>query len=149
VPAALVLLSLLVPEPRTVRATTDQLAPTIHPALPGTANELWLVPGDGDISPRTLAAYRPLVDRAARYAAADYAAALPLVSRASLAATPLADYATYYTGLAQLRLSRTQEARATFHALNERKPAGYLAIGAAIGEAEAAETLGDSKAAMT
>ena len=46
-------------------------------------------------------------------------------------------------------MPRRPEARAIFHALNERKPGGYLAIGAALGEAEAAETLGDAKAAMT
>jgi soluble lytic murein transglycosylase len=146
--SALVLAGLLVPPSRVVRATSDQLAPTVHPPLPGTASELWLVPSDDDVNKRALAAYQPLVDGAARYAAGDYAAALPLVSRPSLASTPLADYAAYYTGLTQLRLSRTPEARATFHALTERKPAGYLAIGAALGEAEAAETVGDFKAAM-
>jgi len=145
---AFALLLLLRPQSADLRATGDQLAPTAHPPLPSTASELWLVPTDDDVSKRALASYQPLVDGAARYAAGEYAAAFPLVSRASLASTPLADYAAYYTGLTQLRLSRTPEARAIFHALNERKPAGYLAVGAALGEAEAAETLGDAKAAM-
>ena len=62
--------------------------------------------------------------------------------------TPLADYATYYKGLAQLRLSRASDARQTFNALSAKRPTGYLAIAAVLGEADAAIALGDHKAAL-
>ena len=62
--------------------------------------------------------------------------------------TELRDYAAYYTAASQLRLSRSADARARFHALRERKPQGALSVSAALGEAEAAEALGDSKAAV-
>ena len=81
-------------------------------------------------------------------AQATTAGALPLVSQASLASTDLRDYAAYYTAASQLRLSRSADARALFHALRERKPPGYLSVSSAIGEAEAAEALGDYKAAI-
>src|SRR5204862_134467 len=78
----------------------------------------------------------------------DYAGALPLVSQPSLASTELRDYAAYYTAASQLRLSRSADARARFHALRERKPQGALSVSAALGEADAAEALGDYKAAI-
>ncbi len=137
--------------PGTIRARGQeqpQLAPTVHPALPETATDLWLVPSDSDRAARTLATYTPLVTGVRQYENGDYAAALASVTRPSLSGTELANYATYYTGLAELRLARANDARRTFESLIGRKPAGYLAIAAAIGSAEAAEAAGDRPAAL-
>ena len=138
-------LLVLHPEAREQQAA---LGPTVHQALPSSTADLWLVPSSGEAGARTLNALRPLVDGAAAFAAGDYRAALPLVSQASLAQTELRDYAAYYTAASQLRLSRSAEARSLFHLLRERKPQGYLSFSSAIGEAEAAEALGDYKAAI-
>lgn len=126
----------------------QQPAATVHAPLPASASALWLVPAEGDYPSRTLAVYTPLVDGAGAFADGNYAAALPLVSREVLAATPLGDYATYYTAATLARLSRTEEARARFRSLRQRQPEGRLRIAAALGEATAAEALGDYRAAV-
>jgi len=128
-------------------AAPPQLVPTAHPALPGRASDLWLVPSESDRAARAVAAYKPLVDAVARYADGDYAGAIQLARRPSLAATPLAGYARYYTGLAQLALGQAAEARQTFEAILEARPQGYLATGAALAAGEAAEAAGDNAAA--
>jgi soluble lytic murein transglycosylase len=125
----------------------DQLAPTPHPVLPKEASALWLVPSERDRSARTTAVYKPLADGVKRYIDGDYADALALVSRPSLDATPLGDYADYYKGLAQWRLEQIPEARRTLKAIRDRKPAGAIAITAALAEGEAAESAGDHRAA--
>jgi soluble lytic murein transglycosylase len=126
---------------------SDVLAPTAHPPLPKSPSELWLVPTDKDVSQRVLAPLGPLTEGAAKFAAGDYAGAFPLVSQPSLGATALRDYASYYSALSLLRLSKSAEARKRFHDLRENRLEGYLAVGSAIGEAEAAEALGDYKSA--
>ena len=60
----------------------------------------------------------------------------------------LADYATYYAGMAQLRLLRPNDALKTFKALRARKLVGYIAEAAALGEASADEALSDPAAAV-
>jgi peptidoglycan lytic transglycosylase len=145
---AIVLVLLLLPGANPALRSSDQLSPTAHQPLPRAATELWLVPTAEDVSPRALAPYKSLIDGATAFGAGDYRGALPLVSQASLASTDLRDYAAYYTAASQLRLSRSADARALFHALRERKPPGYLSVSSAIGEAEAAEALGDYKAAI-
>ncbi len=139
---------LLLPGANPALRSSDQLSPTAHQPLARTATELWLVPAAEDLSLRALAPYKSLIDGATAFGAGDYRGALPLVSQASLASTDLRDYAAYYTAASQLRLSRSADARALFHALRERKPPGYLSVSSAIGEAEAAEALGDYKAAI-
>ena len=139
---------LLLPGANPALRSSDQLSPTAHQPLARTATELWLVPAAEDLSLRALAPYKSLIDGATAFGAGDYRGALPLVSQASLASTDLRDYAAYYTAASQLRLSRLADARALFHALRERKPPGYLSVSSAIGEAEAAEALGDYKAAI-
>ena len=134
---------LLLPTP-----LSGQLEPTAHAPLPAHAIDLWLVPSAGDRSARSVSTYRPLADGVERYRAGDYAEALALFTRPSLASTALAEYAAYYTGLAQLRLSRAPEARRTFDALVRRKPQGYLAVGATLGAGEAAEAAGDHAGAV-
>ena len=139
---------LLVPAPATQVPAAQQLETTAHQPLPANTSDLWLVPSAADVKPAALTPFKPLMDGAARFANGDYAGALPLVSEASLGSTELRDYAAYYTAASQLRLSRSADARARFHALRERKPQGALSVTAALGEAEAAEALGDSKAAV-
>ena len=60
---------------------------------------------------------------------------------------PLGHYAEYYQGLAELRLGRPADARATFQALAAKNPVGYLAEAAALREAECDEALNDQNAA--
>jgi soluble lytic murein transglycosylase len=125
-----------------------QLGPTAHAPLPEHASDLWLVPAARDREARTLAAYRPLREGVAAYAAGDHATALRLLTTASLGGTQLADYARYYTGLAHLRMARIDEARRTLDALAASAPDGYLGVAAALGAAEAAEAAGDHGAAL-
>ena len=146
IPIAAILLCLPGPE---AAVRPAQLSTTAHQPLPRDASELWLVPAADDVSPRALTPYKSLIDGAAAFAAGDYAGALPLVSQPSLASTELRDYAAFYAAAARLRLSKSADARALFHALRERKPQGYLSVSSAIGEAEAAEALGDYKAAVS
>jgi len=146
VPIAAVILLLLLPGQSPQSA--GQLAPTTHPPLAGSVDDLWLVPSDAERSARRNAVYAPLADAVEAFGAGDYARALVLTQRQSLAASDLADYASYYRGLAELKLSRAADARATFEAIRERKPEGYLSVAAAMGAGEAAEALGDNRAAL-
>ena len=138
---------LLLPAPPT-RLPAEQLGTTTHQPLPSNKSDLWLVPAAADVTPAALTPFKPLIEGSAEFANGDYAGALPLVSQASLGSTELRDYAAYYTAASELRLSRSADARARFHALRERKPPGALLVSAALGEAEAAEALGDYKAAI-
>jgi tetratricopeptide (TPR) repeat protein len=124
-----------------------QLVPTTHPALPDRASDLWLVPSDDEPAAKSAAVYAPLAEGVKQYRDGNYDAALRLVSRASFASTALADYAAYYEGLSQLRLSRGTEARRTLSAVMGRKPAGHLSIAVPLAAAEAAEADGDHRAA--
>jgi peptidoglycan lytic transglycosylase len=125
-----------------------QLAPTTHPPLPATASDMWLVPSETVATTRAAALYQPLAAAAGEIAAGNYESALALASRPSVTSSALADYASYYKGLAQLRLNRAAAARDTFNALEDRKPAGYLAVAASLGAAEAAVALGDHSQAL-
>jgi soluble lytic murein transglycosylase len=138
---------LLIPAPDAV-AQGSKLAPTAHAPLPASESELWLVPSAAERSARTLARYQPLAAGARRYADGNYAGALALVRQPSLSKTALAEYAAYYTGLAQLRLGRTDDARRTLDALARRGAQGYVAIAAALASGEAAEAAGDYQDAV-
>jgi soluble lytic murein transglycosylase len=126
-----------------------QLAPTTHPPLPATASDMWLVPSETAATARSAALYQPLADAAGEIAAGNYESALTLASRPSLAGSALTDYASYYKGLAQLRLDRAAAARDTFSALEDRKPIGYLAVATSLGAAEAAVALGEHARALS
>jgi soluble lytic murein transglycosylase len=78
----------------------------------------------------------------------NYAAALPILAQTALQQGPLGHYATYYRGLAELRLGRPSDARRTFQELAAREPVGYLIEAAALREAECDEALGDLAAAV-
>jgi soluble lytic murein transglycosylase len=137
----------LAPGPLTSRID-GQLAPTAHAPLPDRASDLWLVPSDDHPAAKSVTRYRPLAEGVKQYSEGNYEAALRLVSRASLATTALADYAAYYEGLSQLRLSRAVDARRTLSALIARKPTGHLSIAAPLAAGEAAEADGDHIAAV-
>ena len=138
----------LYPWPDEAAQTQGQLTPTAHAALPDDRSGLWLVPSESDREARGFSQYEPLAEAVKRYHAGEYAAAAQLASRPSLASTPLAGYAAYYTGLAQLRQSQTAAARKTLDQLLDKRPAGALATSAAIAAGEAAEAAGDHAAAF-
>jgi soluble lytic murein transglycosylase len=125
-----------------------ELSQTTHPSLPADASDLWLVPSENDRAARASVQVDALTQAATRYQAADFAGALQAASAPSLKGTPLAGYAVYYQGLAQLRLMQTAAARKTFDTLLDSKPQGALALSAALAAGEAAEAAGDSAAAM-
>jgi soluble lytic murein transglycosylase len=137
--------------PRRASGVGSRLSPTEHPPLPGQRSHFWLVP---ELAVARTAAARSETNltRFARgvklFTDGDYAGALPLVSAPALASTPLADYATYYTGLTQLRLERFDEAKKTFDALAERKLTGYLPEGVALRQAEVASARKDPRSAL-
>ncbi len=133
---------------QTPSPASPQLSPTVHPPLPPVTSDLWLVPAESAATTRAAALYQPLTDGVQALADGENDRALALFSRASLKSTPLADYAEYYKGLAQLRLSRAAAARATFDAVGDKHPTGYLDIAAALGEAEAHVALGEHARAL-
>jgi soluble lytic murein transglycosylase len=149
---AMLLAALMVGGPHSaaaqVPAAAAQLAPTVHPALPPNASDLWLVPSERDRAARTIATYEPLAAGAKRFKDGDYAGALTLVTRPALASTALSAYAGYYAGLSQLRLGRIAEARRTLDAVLDGKPQGYVAVVTALASGEAAEAAGDYAAAL-
>jgi peptidoglycan lytic transglycosylase len=140
----LLLLALLSSAPH----LSGQLAPTIHPPLPPNTSDLWLVPAETPSSARAATVYEPLAEAARAIVFRDYERALGLASRPALAASPLADYALFYKGQAQLGLTRASEARETFEALQRRSPPGYLAIATLVADAEASTALGDHSRAL-
>ncbi len=91
------------------------LVATAHPPLPNDLSLYWYVP-DTMVRPSsgTARAEAAAANRLARgvqmVAAGDFAAALPLLSTSGLAGTPLENYASYFTGLAQMGLGRHDEA---------------------------------------
>lgn len=125
-----------------------QLLPTVHPALSSSPSDLWLVPAESDRSTRSKAPFDPLTTGVKKFQAGDYQASLPLFATPSLTKTALADYATYYKGLAQLRLGQVADARKTFDAVIDRKAPGYVSVAAGLASGEAAELAGDYAGAV-
>ena len=122
------------------------LKPTNHPPLPADVSQLWMAP------PRTRA---PRSAAANEFASAvkfevdgDFARAMPILSKDSLQQGPLGHYAEYYKGLAELRLGRPSDARATFQSLAAKQPVGYLVEATALREAETAEAQNDLQGAL-
>lgn len=124
------------------------LAPTAHPPVSSELSQLWLVPGRRARD----ASDAGLLEELARGIKAEtdsrYPAALAVLDRPVLQRTPLADYATYYAGLAEVGLKQIDRARKTFAALAARQPSGYLAEAAPLAEAQAAEAANDNAAAL-
>ncbi|MGC4081571.1 MAG: tetratricopeptide repeat protein [Vicinamibacterales bacterium] len=113
------------------------LTPTAHPTVPRELGQLWLAPNGRSSAARSNAAALGTVAKLA--ATGDYAKALAAVSQPVVKDGPLGQYATYYAGVAQLRLDRPADALKSFRAVLDQKPTGYLWEAAAIGEAEAHE----------
>ena len=139
---------LLTPQQQPI-PTAPQLSPTVHPAIPGTLSDLWLVPSDADRGARAVAQFAPLTTGIKQFQEGNYQAALPFFSNPALAKTALADYAAYYKGLAQLRLGQVADARKTLDEVIDRKAPGYVSIAAGLASGEAAELAGDYNAAVT
>jgi peptidoglycan lytic transglycosylase len=122
------------------------LAPTSHPPVPRDLSQAWLAPEHGATAARTPSA--PLSIGVKLAAQGQYSKALTAVLEPITQRGLLADYATYYAGIAQLRLQKPNDALKTFKALRARKLVGYIAEAAALGEAAADEALNDPAAAV-
>ena len=118
------------------------LLPTNHPRLSRDLSQLWLVPAN------SRSAATEVIDAMKLHAKGGDAKALPVLSRPSSHQGTLGFYAMYDMGMALVNLGRAGEARRIFHTISERKPIGYLNEAAAFGEAQAAEALKDTAAAM-
>jgi soluble lytic murein transglycosylase len=122
------------------------LKPTNHPPLPADVSQLWMAPPRAR-APRSA----PLNDFATAVKLevdGNFAKALPMLSDPAVQRGALGHYAEYYKGLAELRLARAADARATFQSLAAKQPVGYLVEATALGEAESDEALGDLSAAL-
>ncbi len=121
---------------------------TLTPAVPGPYR-LWLVPARTS-SPTTSPslATAGFAKGVKLFGEARYGDALPLVSAPALADTPLADYATFYSGLIRLRLNDAARARELLETIRARRPVGFLAEAALLAQADAAETSGDHSGAV-
>ena len=133
-----------VPPPE-IAAGITVLTVTNHPPVPHELSQLWLAP-----SPSSRSASNAPLSTAAKLAAhGEYSKALSAVLQPITQQGLLADYATYYAGMAQLQLARPKDALKTFKALRDRKLAGYLTEAAALGEAAAREALNDADGAVS
>jgi soluble lytic murein transglycosylase len=117
-------------------------APTIHPPIARDAAHLWMAPS---VPHRTEAAANPaLVHLQAalrHYADEKYELALGRFSAAATPMSPLRAHAAYYAGVSELRLRRFEAARRRFDDLKHTE--GFVGEAAALGEAEAAQAMGD------
>lgn len=139
-------------QPRTPGAPNERsagaavLAPTPHPPVPHDLTQLWLAPD------RSLSASRSgavSLGNAARLTAdGSYTKVLGLVSQPAVRQGLLGQYAAYYAGVAQVKLKRGEDALVSFRTLAADKPVGYLWEAAALGEAEALESLDRSGEAV-
>jgi soluble lytic murein transglycosylase len=121
-----------------------------RPRLPLDLSQAWLVPPLTEKGTSAAPGRAALADFSAAmrlFAEAKYATALPLFGSAKLASTPLASYASFYTGLCYLNLSRAPEARAIFAKLHAADLQGFLAEASIAREAETATLGGDHAAA--
>ena len=128
------------------------LSPTEHAPLPRHRSQFWLVPESSVARTSAASAGETALTRFARgvklFGDGDYAGALPLVSAAALASTPLADYARYYTGYTQLRLHQLDDAQKTLAVLAAAKPKGFLAEAVTLRRADIAAARNDPRGAL-
>lgn len=117
------------------------LSPTAHPPVARDASQLWMAPSSTD---REAVGRDPALahlQAALRlYADEKYEQALTRFSAAAVPASPLRIHASYYAGVAELRLRRFEAARRRFAGLKDSK--GFVGHAAALGEAESAQALG-------
>jgi soluble lytic murein transglycosylase len=104
------------------RTLSAQVTTTSHPPLPVDLSHYWVTPDPGTPSSASLGEFARGV---ALIADEDFAQALPLLTSPALEATPLAQYARYYAGVALLGLERVDEAAAMLAPLEGTVPS-YL-----------------------
>jgi soluble lytic murein transglycosylase len=117
------------------------LSPTVHPPVARDASQLWMAPSSTDRG--AVARDRALAHLQAAlqlYADEKYEQALARFSAANVPTSRLRVHATYYAGVAELRLRRFEAARQRFADLKNSE--GFVGQAAALGEAEAAQALG-------
>ncbi|MEK6629900.1 MAG: transglycosylase SLT domain-containing protein [Acidobacteriota bacterium] len=141
------------PHPTTQRgeAQAPDLRSTVHPAVPAIRDEFWLVPPIGwrlPARPDAILAVRDLARASTLLTSDKPSQALPLIKTVVLATTPLAGYAIYLKGVADLRLERFQQARDTLSRVRVAQPPGFLVEAAGLREGEAAEALRDYTGAI-
>jgi soluble lytic murein transglycosylase len=138
------------PETRASQGPAPTLRSTEHPPLPSRLGDYWLVPEPGRAGVRSdaLAAARALAHAAQLIGEERYTQALTYIRPSALTGTPLAGYAAYLTGLAELELERFDDARRTFGALRASRPAGFLTEAATLQLAEICTTQRDYAAAV-
>jgi soluble lytic murein transglycosylase len=122
------------------------LSHTVHPPVARNALQLWMAPSSSD---RTTAAAHPalvhLKDALRFYADEKYEQALGRFTAAATPKSPLAAHAAYYAGVCELRLRRFEAAKRRFAGLKGTE--GFVGEAAALGEADAAHSLGEFRAA--
>jgi soluble lytic murein transglycosylase len=133
---------------RLAAQSAPELKPTQHARLPQDASQYWMAPTGADVRAARTAPMTQFAEAVRLEVDSNYARALPILAQKPLAPGALADYATYYEGLAELRLGRPADAKRTFQVLAEKSPAGFLAEGVALRQAECDEALGDHAAAV-
>jgi soluble lytic murein transglycosylase len=118
--------------------STPQIVPTSHPPLPTDPAALWLAPSGAAGRTGRAGALVAWSRGVELYEQGKFVEALPILESPALAGTPLADYGSYYSGLALIRLSRFVEARAKLEPLLGKSLEGYLAEGVPLAAGEAA-----------
>ncbi len=140
--------------PRPADIAGVRLAPTAHAPLPSHPSLLWLVPeapasARGAVRGTTADPAGTALARGIRaFDQADYAGAVTQLRGATSGQGALGEYALYYLGWAQLRLSRLDEAAGSFDLLDQRKPTGHLAEALPQRQAELGEAKNDFAAAV-
>jgi soluble lytic murein transglycosylase len=131
---------------RSAAVTVPTLAPTAHPPVARDASQLWMAPSASDRAAATANPALVHLQAALRsYADERYEQALSRFSSAATPQSPLRAHAAYYAGVCELRLRRFDAARRRFAGL--KNTPGFVGEAAALGEADAAYSLGDFDAA--
>lgn len=135
--------------------TETSVTTTSHPPVPADPSLYWLVPEPPVSAPSSSGDARQVptigLTQFARGVELlndeDFAGGLSLVNNAAVGATPLAQYARYYAGVALLGLGRADEAAMTLAALDGRVE-GYLQEALPLRMAEAALARDDPEGAV-
>jgi soluble lytic murein transglycosylase len=114
----------------------ERLSATEHPPLASDPSRLWLAPIDA--GRRATATTANVTTGVRLVSESRFTEALQVLNRAA-EGSALADYALYYRGVAEQRLSRLDEAARTFETLLQRQLVGYLSEAARLRLGEVAE----------
>jgi soluble lytic murein transglycosylase len=128
----------------------DRVTTTSHPPLPSSRSAYWFAPelpaSSSAAAPRGAIGAGQLARGVALIDEEKFAAALPLVTGAVVAGTPLAQYARYYTAVTLLKLGRVKEAQDILSTLEDRVE-GYLEESVGLRLSEVALASGDARSA--